>query len=116
MLGGAPDPSAPEGDDKLDFWVPVHKLFAGRECIAGLNIDLDLVRNISNDELAQFHRYLDAHGLQNNWRGDDLEKFPFVIRNDAIASLSSRRVYGDGRAGAAASAARRRRRPTKASR
>lgn len=85
-----------EGDPKLSFWVPVHKLFSGRECIAGEDLSLALGRDVRNDELAQFHRYLDTNGYQNNWRGGDLENFPFLIRNEKIASLSARPEYGPG--------------------
>ena len=30
------------GDDELQFWAPVHKLFSGPECIAGLNLQVGL--------------------------------------------------------------------------
>ncbi|MFO1058570.1 MAG: hypothetical protein U1E53_16580 [Dongiaceae bacterium] len=84
------------GDDKLDFWVPIHKLFSGPECIAGLDLRLTLERGLRNDLLAEFHRFLDLNGLENNWRGDDLEQFPFVIKDEMLGSLSSRQDYGDG--------------------
>jgi len=84
------------GDNELDFWVPIHKLFSGRECIAGLDLALALVRDLRNDEIAQFHRYLDTNGYENNWRGEALENFPFVIRNDKIASISTRPTFGPG--------------------
>jgi hypothetical protein len=85
-----------KGDDKLSFWVPIHKLFNGRECIAGLNLDFNMSRDLRNDELAQFHRYLDREGYQNNWRGADLDNYPFLIRNEKIASLSHRPDFAPG--------------------
>lgn len=85
-----------EGDDGLCFWVPLHKLFNGAECIAGTHVALEVRRDLRNDALAQFHRWLDVSGYQNNWRGDDLEQFPFVIRNEHIASFSSRAEFGAG--------------------
>jgi hypothetical protein len=85
-----------DGDRDLDFWVPVHKLFNGRECIAGLDLALELHREVQNDELATFHRYLDQNGYQNNWRGEHLEQFPFEIRNERIASMSARPELGPG--------------------
>jgi hypothetical protein len=84
------------GDDKLAFWVPVHKLFSGSECIADLDLEVELERNLRNDGLAQFHRFLDLAGLENNWRGEDLENFPFLIKDERIGSLSERRGFGDG--------------------
>jgi hypothetical protein len=85
-----------EGDDRLSFWVPIHKLFGGTECIAGMDLNFGLGRDLRNDELAQFHRYMDLEGYQNNWRGPALEQFPFTIRNEKIASFSARAEYGPG--------------------
>jgi hypothetical protein len=97
---GDPDSFGPQdalpGDAELGFWVPIHKLFNGSECIAGLDLALELHREVHNDELAAFHKYLDLNGYQNNWRGEHLENFPFVIRNERIASLSRRPEFGPG--------------------
>ncbi len=97
---GDPDSFGPQdalaGDGALDFWVPLHKLFNGRECIAGMDLALELHREVRNDELATFHKFLDLNGYQNNWRGDHLANFPFEIRNEQIASLSRRPEYGPG--------------------
>ncbi|MCX5577652.1 hypothetical protein [Kaistia terrae] len=91
---GPQDPQP--GDEKLAFWVPIHKLFSGSECIADLDLEVDLRRNLRNDGLAQFHRFLDLQGLKNNWRGEDLENFPFLIKDERIGSLSQRRGFGGG--------------------
>ena len=84
------------GDRDLAFWVPIHKLFSGPECIAGRDLDLELASGLRNDELAQFHRFLELNGLQNNWGGSDLENFPFVIKDERIGSLSQRTDFGFG--------------------
>lgn len=98
--GGDPKSFGPQdaltGDGDLSFWVPLHKLFGGRECIAGTPIALEVARDLRNDALARFHQWLDVNGYQNNWRGEDLENEPFLIRNERIASLSSRADYGAG--------------------
>ncbi|MCB4767729.1 hypothetical protein LGR54_03860 [Ancylobacter sp. Lp-2] len=99
MEGATPEfgPQDPQpGDEKLAFWVPVHKLFSGSECISGLDLDVELHRNLRNDGLAQFHRFLDLEGLKNNWRGEHLENFPFVIKDEMIGSLSTRAGFGSG--------------------
>jgi hypothetical protein len=83
-------------DDKLKFWAPIHKLFSGTECIAGLNLQVGLERGLRNDELAQFHRYLDLAGLKNNWSGEDLEQPPFTMKDEVIGSMSARPEFGDG--------------------
>src|SRR5271170_6429713 len=84
------------GDDQLQFWTPVHTLFSGPECIAGLNLQVGLERGLRNDDLAQFHRFLDRSGLKNNWSGEDLEQFPFTIKDEFIGSMSGRPDFGDG--------------------
>jgi hypothetical protein len=84
------------GDAKLNFWVPLHKLFAGKQCVAGLDLDLTFTRGLVNDGLARFHRFLEINGLQNNFSGSDLEEYPFVIRDDKIASLSEAESFGPG--------------------
>jgi hypothetical protein len=57
---------------------------------------VELRRGLRNDGLAQFHRFLDLNGLQNNWRGEDLENFPFVIKDEMIGSLTDRPDFGEG--------------------
>ncbi|HYF56500.1 MAG TPA: hypothetical protein VEA41_19760 [Salinarimonas sp.] len=84
------------GDDKRDFWVPLHKLFSGPECIAGQHLDVIFASRFVNEKLRRFHRYLETQGYPSDWTGDDLERFPFVIRDELIASLSRRAEYGQG--------------------
>lgn len=85
-----------EGDENRDFWVPVQKLFNGTECIQGYTLALDIDRDLRNDELARFHQFLDTNGYLNNWRGADLDKFPFTIRDEKIASFSENTSFGPG--------------------
>lgn len=87
---------AQASDRQRQFWVPAHKLFNGIECIAGMDLDLNLSRGLLNDELASFHRFLDTQKLQNNWSGAHLEQFPFSIRDEKIASLSTDPNHGPG--------------------
>ena len=99
-MDGASDSFGPQDplpqDNGLQFWVPIHKLFNGRECIAGLDLQVNLARGLRNDEIAMFHRFLDLNGLQNNWSGEDLEQYPFVIKDEKIGSLSQRPDFGSG--------------------
>ena len=85
-----------EGDDGRSFWVPLHKLFEGRECVAGLDLRLQLTRHLRNEKLRRFHRYLVTEGMPSSWTGDDLERFPFVIADERIASFSRRPDFGSG--------------------
>lgn len=83
-----------DSDDARQFWVPVHKLFSGPECIAGMDLQVIPTRGMLNDEVAAFHRFLDSEHLQNNWSGATLAQFPFSIRDEKIASLSTDSEYG----------------------
>ena len=76
--------------------MPLHKLFPGRECVAGLDLDLQLSSGLRNDELGSFHRFLDVQGLRNNWSEPHLGEFPFSIRDDLIGALSRRQEFGSG--------------------
>ncbi|WP_321817270.1 MULTISPECIES: hypothetical protein [unclassified Paraburkholderia] len=84
-------------DDKdRQFWVPLHKIFNGSECLTGMNLQVLATRGMLNDEVASFHRFLDNQKLQNNWTGATLEQYPFSIRDEKIASLSTDSEYGPG--------------------
>ena len=100
QMPGAPDSFGPQdplpNDTERPFWVPIHKLFSGRECIADLDLQVSLHRGLRNDLLAEFHRFLDRSGLANNWSGEDLEEFPFMIKDAMIGSMSERREFGAG--------------------
>jgi hypothetical protein len=91
---GPQDPLA--GDEERNFWVPIHKLFRGEECLRDLNLAVDYESGLRNDELASFHRFLEQQGFRNNVSGDELEDFPFVIKDDQIASLSKIENFGAG--------------------
>jgi hypothetical protein len=83
-------------DGQRRFWVPLHKLFSGKECIRGLDLNVAFERGLRNDELAMFHRFLDVKGLENNFRGPELEEYPFTIKDEEIGSLSGPEVFGAG--------------------
>src|SRR5262249_33122539 len=83
-------------DDKRQFWVPLHKLFNGKECLRGLDLNVAFERGLRNDELAMFRRFLDTQGLENNVRGPELEDYPFTIKDEKIGSLSGLDAFGAG--------------------
>jgi hypothetical protein len=85
-----------DADEARHFWLPVHKLFAGDECLKGLNLSVEYESGLRNDELASFHRFLEQQGLRNNTSGEALQEFPFVIKDDQIASLSKAENFGPG--------------------
>ncbi|MHA1057160.1 hypothetical protein [Enterobacter mori] len=44
-----------EGDETRDFWLPLHKLFNGSDCVAGLDISLTFRHAHSGEKIRQFH-------------------------------------------------------------
>ena len=97
-----PDPSfGPMGkphefDDDRQFWVPLHKLFAGPECIRGRNLDLSLDAHFVNEKLRKLHQFMEEGGYGTNWNQHDRENFPFVMRDEIIAGFTKDAQYGPG--------------------
>ncbi|MGH8519509.1 MAG: hypothetical protein ACREUE_18810, partial [Panacagrimonas sp.] len=48
------------------------------------------------EKLRRFHRYLQINGYPTEWSGDDLERFPFVMRDEHIASFAKAAEFGPG--------------------
>jgi hypothetical protein len=54
-----PEPATnPNGDAGLAFWVPVHKLFDGPECLRGLDLQVDFTALHVNEKIYRIHRAL----------------------------------------------------------
>jgi hypothetical protein len=71
-----------KGDEKRSFWVPIHKLFPGRECIRGVNIDTEFEVLHVNEKIRRVHLALQAEGIDTGWIADQLKKPPFVITDE----------------------------------
>jgi hypothetical protein len=50
-----PQPPASPGDAQLDFWVPVHKLYDGTECLRGLDLHVTFEAFHVNEKLRRVH-------------------------------------------------------------
>jgi hypothetical protein len=75
------DPKGEEdGDDHRKFWVPVHKLFQGSECIRNTDIVLDFQYEHLNEKIAKMHEGLRANGFDPGASGAALEEAPFRFR------------------------------------
>ena len=83
------------GDDAREFWVPMHKLFDGDECIGGLNIELEWSVGHVNEKLRRFHLTMNSQGYDMGWNGDALNQSPFTFA-DGIATLSTDPSLGQG--------------------
>lgn len=79
-------------DTTRDFWVPLHKLFNGEECIAGLKLDLELQTLHKNEKLRRIHLYL---GANSGWGEPDISRPPFVM-TERLAGWLGEAEYGPG--------------------
>jgi hypothetical protein len=82
------------GDGEREFWVPVHKLFPGRECLSGLDLEVALAAHHVNEKLRRAWTTL----FPNRRRGRGapaLDQPPFTF-SKRIAELSRDRTLGPG--------------------
>lgn len=87
------------GDASRNFWVPLHKLFSGSECIRGENLHLNLTATHINEKLRKVHRQLSGSGFDagynTGWREPDISKPPFRF-HDNIADIQLLTGQGEG--------------------
>lgn len=83
-------------DESRRFWVPLHKLFAGPECLRDHDLHLNWKSYFQNEKLRRFHQYLTDRQLHSNWQGAVLDEYPFVLQGKVLATLASPAVYGPG--------------------
>ena len=84
------------GDDRLQFWVPLHKLFDGPECLAGETLSLQWESHHENTKIARVHQFFDAMGAASHVGTADLTSAPYRLV-EGIAEL----VLGTSDLGAA---------------
>lgn len=80
-----------QGDEERPFWVPLHKLFSGTECIRDRNLRVTLNAHHVNEKLRRIHLVLNNTG----WEEPDISKPPFRF-TDGIAELSNNPDFGTG--------------------
>jgi hypothetical protein len=74
-------------DDRRRFWIPLHKLFDGSECLRGRTLEVRLSSNHRNEKIRRVHmRFLDA-GHDAGYSEPEISQEPFVIRS-GIAEFS----------------------------
>ncbi|KST67708.1 hypothetical protein [Mastigocoleus testarum] len=84
-----------EIDQNRQFWVPLHKIFEGDECIRGLDLHVNLEANHLNEKLRRVHLELRKKGHDTGWSEPDINNPPFVF-TERIAEWSSDPDYGTG--------------------
>ncbi len=82
-------------DQNREFWVPLHKLFDGDECIRGLNLNVSLEANHVNEKLRRLHLELQKKGLDTGWSEPDISQPPFIF-SEGIAEWSRNPEHGKG--------------------
>ena len=75
-----------DGDEERDFWVPLHKLFDGPDCIDGFNLRVHLRSQHVNEKIRRIHLALEKEGVASPWTAAELRDFPFRI-SKGIANL-----------------------------
>ncbi len=72
-------------DENLNFWVPIHKLFNGDECLIGLTLDFSLEASHSNEKIAKIHDYVStAFSTDTGSNPSDRLSYPYKF-GDNIA-------------------------------
>jgi hypothetical protein len=75
-------------DDRRDFWVPVHKLFAGDECLQGVTVkDVRFAAHLVNEKLYRIHKEI---------LGRTPPDEPPYRLTRGLASFSSKPEHGSG--------------------
>jgi hypothetical protein len=88
-------PAGVASDADLNFWVPLHKLFSGDECIRGRTIEVELKAHHRNEKIRRIHLALAAQGHPTQYHEDEMKDHPFVI-TQGLAEFSTRPENGNG--------------------
>jgi hypothetical protein len=86
------------GDRARSFWVPLHKLFDGTECIEGANLKVRLKARHVNEKLKRLYQESAITGIrvsQPAHKKADRKKPPFTIK-EGIAEFSTKVDDGTG--------------------
>jgi hypothetical protein len=83
------------GDETRRFWVPIHKLFNGDECIRGLNLDVGLISSHVNEKIRRVHLELRRRGEDTGHQEPDIDQPPFRF-TEGIAEFATDPDLGAG--------------------
>lgn len=75
------------GDADREFWVPLHKLFNGPECLKGLDLKVNLHAFHRNEKIRKVHLALQTGGISTGWNAAHLTQPPFLIESN-MAEMS----------------------------
>jgi hypothetical protein len=77
------------GDGQRHFWVPIHKVFDGDECIRERDIRVELAAYHFNEKIRRIHLALAQQGFPTGWHEPELSQPPFRF-TDGLADFSSK--------------------------
>ncbi len=75
------------GDENRNFWVPVHKLFNGNECLQGETLDLTLSAQHQNKKLERLHKRMEDTGFPSGFSAAERQQPPFITEQGIIDGL-----------------------------
>ncbi|MFP9097936.1 hypothetical protein ACLI09_02680 [Flavobacterium sp. RHBU_24] len=84
-----------KGDNNREFWVPLHKLFSGKECIRHVDLQVKLSATHINEKIRKAHLALAGLGYDTGWHEPHISDEPFVIKK-GIAELELFENGGEG--------------------
>ncbi|WP_250565505.1 hypothetical protein [Adonisia turfae] len=76
------------GDENRSFWVPVHKLFNGDECLQGESLEISLSTQHQNKKLERLHQRLEDTGFTSGFSATERQQPPFIDQQSLIERLS----------------------------
>ena len=85
-----------EGDGNRGFWVPVHKLFRGPECLKTLDLDLSFEVLHVNEKIRKVHEQMQLEAekispgkVVSAWTPEQMATAPFVITEELASFCQS---------------------------
>jgi hypothetical protein len=82
----------PDDDATLLFWVPLHKLFSGSECIRESTLNVALKAHHLNEKIRRIHVEL-KKSRRSGWDKPHIDQAPFTF-TDGIAQFATTRSFG----------------------
>lgn len=94
-FGRPPQSGMRDGDH--DFWVPVHKLFSGSDCLKGLTLDVSLDEKHVNEKLRRIHltNMDQPNTFDSGFSEPEINQTPFVLETGLAAFLDPH-IHGEG--------------------
>jgi hypothetical protein len=72
------------GDNAQDFWIPIHKIFNGKECILGLDLQITFENFQTNEKLRKLHLALQALGFDSLHHENAISRPPLTTTSDSF--------------------------------